>query len=256
MTPGILLTVVLSSVLGSLHCAGMCGPFVAFYAGTDAARSGRNRRWIGHAAYHGGRLATYLVLGSVAGALGDGLDSLGVLSGIGRFAGLVAGSIMVAWGLLSLSFRANANSLRMPQRVRRWLVESAARMSARPPFARAALLGLSTAWLPCGWLYAFVVAAAGTANPLSGALILLALWAGSLPALLGLGFGVQAVFQRARPLVAWLNAVALIGLGVLGVAGRLDVPALALDRVHSVLDGTHPAPRGPSESCPMHGSRQ
>lgn len=252
MTPGVLSTILASSALGSLHCAGMCGPFVAFYSGAD---SGGRQRWIGHAGYHAGRLATYLTLGAAAGALGQGLDRLAVLSGIGRLAGLAAGALMLGWGLLLASRTAHLGALRLPLALRRWLVGFTARLRARPPLGRALLLGLSTALLPCGWLYAFIVAAAGTASPIAGAVILLSLWLGSLPALLGLGIGVQTVFQRVRPYAGWLNAAALIALGALGVAGRLDMPKLALDRVHSVL-GPDGRVHGSLDCCPKGETRR
>ena len=34
---GLLLTVFAASLVGSLHCVGMCGPFVAFYSGSDGS---------------------------------------------------------------------------------------------------------------------------------------------------------------------------------------------------------------------------
>jgi uncharacterized protein len=166
---------------------------------------------------------------------------------------------MLAWGLLLLSRSRSLRRVAMPDSVRRWLVRSTSQLNARPPLARAALIGLSTALLPCGWLYAFVVAAAGSASPLTGALIMLALWMGSLPALLGLGLTVQAILRRGRSALAWLNAVALIALGALGIAGRLDVPAMALDQVRSVLGApaqppraSHCGPVGPAEPATVH----
>ena len=41
-----------ASLLGSLHCAGMCGGFVAFYSGADG--SGGRLRLLSHGAYSGG----------------------------------------------------------------------------------------------------------------------------------------------------------------------------------------------------------
>jgi uncharacterized protein len=59
----------LASLLGSLHCAGMCGAFVAIACG----RLGNDRSdWRDavalQTAYHGGRLLTYVTLGMFAGA--------------------------------------------------------------------------------------------------------------------------------------------------------------------------------------------
>src|SRR5512138_1101046 len=90
------LGIFLASLAGSPHCAAMCGPFLAFAAaGTDAG----TRRWTTLGGYHGGRLASYVLLGAVAGALGAGVERIGMLAGVGRLAAIVAGVVMVAWGV-------------------------------------------------------------------------------------------------------------------------------------------------------------
>ena len=68
--------ILLVSLVGSPHCAGMCGPFIAFCVGTEKQSPSRHAAVQG--AYHGGRLLSYLLLGVVAGLLGVG-DLLGVV---------------------------------------------------------------------------------------------------------------------------------------------------------------------------------
>ncbi|HSL52590.1 MAG TPA: sulfite exporter TauE/SafE family protein, partial [Candidatus Deferrimicrobiaceae bacterium] len=84
-------TVLGASLLGSAHCAGMCGGFVGFYTGTTPG--GRRRPLLlAHLAYNGGRLGVYAALGAAAGALGAALDTTGgVLLGIQRTAAIVSG---------------------------------------------------------------------------------------------------------------------------------------------------------------------
>ena len=84
-----------ASLLGSLHCASMCGPFAAFALMRDARRGA----WLIQALYHGGRLLAYATLGAVAGAFGATLDFGGSLLGIGRVAGVAAGAMGSAWGV-------------------------------------------------------------------------------------------------------------------------------------------------------------
>ena len=96
----LLLTVFVASVVGSLHCIGMCGPFVAFYSGADG--SGGARRLFSHAAYSGGRLLTYAVFGIAAGAVGAALDVAGSLAGFQRIAAIIAGVTMILWGVFAL----------------------------------------------------------------------------------------------------------------------------------------------------------
>ena len=73
----LVLAVLAASLLGSPHCAAMCGGFVCFYAG-----SGDRRGVAGHVAYHLGRLAAYLTLGVLAGTLGSRLDAAGRMAGV------------------------------------------------------------------------------------------------------------------------------------------------------------------------------
>ena len=89
-SPTLALGVLGASLLGSLHCAAMCGGFACLYGGDAATRrrqrrrrhaasasSARGRTLTGHVAYHGGRLVAYAMLGALAGTLGAGLDALG-----------------------------------------------------------------------------------------------------------------------------------------------------------------------------------
>ena len=57
-------------VVGSLHCAGMCGPLVAAYAGMPGSDTPWRRRALAHGAYSIGRLLAYLALGGLAAGLG------------------------------------------------------------------------------------------------------------------------------------------------------------------------------------------
>jgi sulfite exporter TauE/SafE len=138
--------VLAASLLGSPHCAGMCGGFVCFYSG-----QGGGARWYTHLAYNGGRLLSYLGLGIAAGLLGAGFDRLGTGAGWTRPAALAAGILMIVWGGIAL-LRARGVRIPLPrahalQRVSRGLF---ARLQNHPPAIRALLLGLLTTLLPCG----------------------------------------------------------------------------------------------------------
>ena len=223
----LIVAVLLASLLGSLHCAGMCGPFVAFAVGADARRSGG--AFVLHAAYHGGRLVTYTLLGIAAGALGAALDLGGSWVGVQRAAAIIAGAIMVLFGVGAIL---RVYGVRLPaaplppraQRVVLWGHRAA--MNMRPP-RRALLIGLLSTLLPCGWLYAFAVTAAGTASPLAGGLTMAVFWAGTLPVLVSLGVGVQALSGALGKRLPLLTSLALVVVGVLCIAGRVTAPALA-----------------------------
>jgi sulfite exporter TauE/SafE len=235
-----------ASLLGSAHCAGMCGGFVAFYAtGTGA------RRLSAHAAYHGGRWISYVLLGVLAGALGAGLDRAFTATGLAGGAGILSGALITAWGAAKLLralaprlwTRLDARTPRVGRGAGGLVAAALGRFAHSPPAMRALALGLFTTLLPCGWLYAFVATAAGTGSPARGALVMTAFWAGTLP-MLAL-FGVLArkaagPFARRLPL---LSACLLVAVGLFTLAGRVSTGRAA----H--LDPRAAATAGESHAC-------
>jgi hypothetical protein len=218
-----LLAVLGASLLGSVHCAAMCGGFVCMYAGTGTHRASSPA--LPHITYNLGRLVSYLVLGVVAGSVGSAVDQLGGLARIGRLAAIVAGALMVAW---SASTVLAASGIRVP----RWGVPAGVqtvlggvllRLRGRSPEVRGAATGLLTTLLPCGWLYAFVATAGGTGRVRDAVLVMLFFWIGTLPMMAAVGAGAQRLFgtfQRRLPLV---GAVAALVLGLLSIAGKMSV---------------------------------
>ncbi len=91
--------VLIASLLGSLHCAGMCGPFVAF-AVNDSEGASKTGLQL---AYHLGRLTTYMLLGAAAGATGALVDLTSTLAGLQPVAMALAGGLMVTFGALELA---------------------------------------------------------------------------------------------------------------------------------------------------------
>jgi sulfite exporter TauE/SafE len=226
----LLASVLLASLLGSPHCAGMCGGFVAFYAGGD----GRGR-WAPHLAYNLGRLASYAALGLLAGAIGSGVDRVGTLAGLGRIAAALAGAVMIAWGGGTLLAAAGVRLVQPPavHAARRWLVGALHAVRAQPPTVRALVMGLVTTLIPCGWLYAFVAVAGGTARPLAGALVMSLFWLGTLPVMAGLGLLAQSALGPLRRRLPLLTAGLLVVVGLLTIAGKFQpMPAM-----HHVLPG-------------------
>ncbi|MEP7382476.1 MAG: sulfite exporter TauE/SafE family protein, partial [Gemmatimonadota bacterium] len=204
-----------ASLLGSVHCAGMCGPFVCFYAsGGERAASSAS-----HLAYNLGRLVSYLTLGALAGLAGGGVERLGAVGGISRGAAILSGSLMVGWGLMTLLA---TRGVRLPRLDglppgRNPLGALLARARGRPPVVRAAIIGLLTTLLPCGWLYAFVFAAAGTGHVAPAMATMALFWTGTLPVMLGVGYGAQRLTGALRARLPQITAVTVVVLGLLTI---------------------------------------
>jgi sulfite exporter TauE/SafE len=247
-------TVFVASLLGSVHCAGMCGGFVAFYAGSSADTSPATRRQA-HLAYHGGRLATYAFLGAVAGTLGHALDLAGDAAGLQHLAAVTAGVGMILWGVLTLlrAYGVKLPPAPVPPLIQQQFSKVIRTLHTKPPVVRAAVLGLSTTLLPCGWLYAFAVTAAGTGSPLRGALAMAVFWAGTVPLLAGLGVGIQHLTGPLRQHLPKLTAAALVIVGVMAVTNRLHMPAMRKASTVSAEEQLHRLKGGPDDAC-CHGN--
>ena len=216
-------TVLGASLLGSAHCAGMCGGFVAFYAGGAASLRGRAAWWC-HLAYNGGRLAVYVALGAAAGLLGAALDATGgLLTGVQRTTAIVSGVLITLWGVHALLESLGVLTVRLgaPRALRSLAGYGIGAVAEAPPLLRALAVGLATGLLPCGWLYAFLVTAAGTGSALGGVALMAVFWIGTVPAMLSVGVGLQSLAGPLRRHVPVACATAMIVVGLLAVGGRL-----------------------------------
>ena len=221
------LGIFVASLAGSPHCAAMCGPFVAFAATGDTSPRRRRAPLLG---YHGGRLTAYLILGVIAGALGAGVERLGHLAGVGRAAAIVSGVLMVAWGLNTvLVYRGGTNRLHPPLFLQRWLGGVVKRVTQASGAGRGAAIGLATALLPCGWLYAFVAAAAGTGSPARATVMMVLFWSGTLPVMVTVGVGLQRLAGPARRHLPLFTASLVVAIGLFTIAGRLRVSPPRVD---------------------------
>jgi sulfite exporter TauE/SafE len=213
-----LTTAAAAGLLGSLHCAAMCGP-LAIAAGSRPDGSTDLRAT---AAYLGGRFLSYAALGALFGALGaHALCKLPVATAQTIAVVLVAGAAAFRGVSLLLARRARpAGTVQVGLRPPRPSITS--RLFARLP-RRAGVLGVATGILPCGMLIPAWTLAAVSGRPGVGALVMLVFAAASAPGLLlplasrrvlarvtarlpgsaaGLAWCALAIWIAARPLLA------------------------------------------------------
>ena len=230
---GILLgSVFLASLLGSLHCVGMCGPF-ALLAGTDLER--RRSAMIPTAAYSFGRLVTYSIVGVIFGTLGLALNAGTSFAPWQQTATWVAGGLMILVGVIALA-RQLGSSIRLPgvgQRLQRILQRLFKRATDQPPIRKAFVIGALSSLMPCGWLYTFAIVAAGTGNPLTGAAVMAVFWAGTVPIMVMLVLGTAKVSHSVQQRLPVAMATLVILVGVFTIAFRAPV---AIGGDHQVAD--------------------
>ncbi|HQY88562.1 MAG TPA: sulfite exporter TauE/SafE family protein, partial [Tepidisphaeraceae bacterium] len=164
-----------------------------------------------------------------------------------------AGAVMIWFGLSVLLRRSGIKIPKMPlpgflQRLATRGHRSAMRL---PALMRAGAIGLLTTLLPCGWLYAFVVVAAGTARPLTGGLVMLAFWVGTLPILIALGTGLQQGLGALGRKLPVITSMIVVIAGIYALTGRtmLDVQAMANALEPEKIPSTLPSAQSKLPCC-------
>lgn len=184
-----LLTALLAGLLGSTHCALMCGG-IATALGSVPGGARRSRRLL---LYHLGRIASYATAGTLAGALGAAAGFAFATSRWSAILRLATAAVVVVIGLdIAFSGSSRARWLRLPERWgahlwRRVAPLARGSLPASPP-VRALVLGLLWGWLPCGLVYSVLLAAAVAGGAASGAAIMIAFGLGTVPAMAGLSW--------------------------------------------------------------------
>lgn len=208
MTPFIL--ALSAGFTGSFHCIGMCGPLVALH--------GHGNNWKNLVQYQIGRLISYALLGTISGALGSRLGwSLTQLGFVQRGILILFGVLLIGLGLLSL-FKKNPHFEFLGH-----LSQKISKVTFFQSWPSLTAGGLS-AFLPCGYLYAFVLASASLASSGWSAMFMAFFWLGTLPGLWASGWIVQALGRRTSGKLALATPLFLMVLGILALAGKWTTP--------------------------------
>jgi uncharacterized protein len=197
------------------HCIGMCGPIQGAFAVARGKQGQRGWRMLGTLLlYHGGRLFSYGVLGVLFGMLGAavlfGSNARSWQGGLSLFAGLIM--LPLAFGLMGWlpTIRWVENNP-----LSRKTTGIVAKLLASPTTSASLVLGLANGFLPCGPVYTAGLTAASTGNPWQGFLAMLFYGMGTVPVMVGFGFGGARLLQsRNRPLLQKFAALLVLIIGV------------------------------------------
>ena len=208
---------------GSMHCLGMCGPLVMAYSlhltdGADGlARTGElswSRASVYHLAFHGGRVLTYSLLGSVAAGLFRVFDVWDLLYNIKGGMTVVGGILLIAMGLVLLKV------IPIPSLLLRLTTVPTAFFGRRigpllhsRSLGSKILLGMATGCIPCCLSWAMIVSAASTQNPIEGALSMFSFGLGTIPLLFFTGLSASVLSRKVRFLGEQAAALLVIGMG-------------------------------------------
>jgi sulfite exporter TauE/SafE len=205
-----LATALLLGLVGSLHCAGMCGPLALALPKTGSTTAGFLSSRV---AYNLGRIITYCALGVLFGLVGRTL----VLAGLQRWLSIALGLALLA-GLFSsrkLALWRPVTSL--VERLKSGMSVLLRRRSTAALF----VLGLLNGLLPCGLVYVAGASATATGGIFSGLKYMAAFGVGTVPMMLAISLTgglipvpLRLQLRKAIPVSVFLLAVLLILRGM------------------------------------------
>jgi len=99
------------------------------------------------------------------------------------------------------------------------------------------LAGVANGFLPCGLVYAFLAMSLAAANPVLGAMLMLAFGAGTVPAMTLLGCGGGFVAQRSRARIRQNAAVVVVMAGAVTVYRAIPSMNSCCDPVSQISFG-------------------
>lgn len=209
------ISALLSGLIGSLHCLGMCGPIVLMLpTGTGS----KIAFLLGRLAYNLGRIITYAIMGAICGMLGH----LVMLAGLQQVLSIAAGIVILLIFITPRRFirRVSPSFVRSLtgklQKIWSKLLGSAGVLSLL-------LIGLLNGLLPCGLVYVSLAAASTTGSAIGGLLYMVIFGLGTIPLML-----VFSLFSGLLPNRIRLWATKLIPIGAIVLAVLLILRGLSL----------------------------
>ena len=202
-------------LFSALHCIGMCGGIVGAltFSLPDGVRRQPRRLLAFTLAYNAGRIVSYALAGALFGWFGALVFAAANAGPAAWLLRLAAAVITVAMGLYIAGWLPRfARVERLGEPLWRALEPLGRRLLPVHTLGRAALYGAVWGWLPCGLVYAMLIAAPAQSSMLGGALHMALFGLGTLPVMLGTG-------MLAGRLRGWTGNSALRQLAGLGVVG-------------------------------------
>ena len=225
--------------VGSLHCAGMCGPIAI-------ALPLNNRSWFsrisGGLLYNAGRTITYAVLGAIFGLAGFGL----ALGGMQQWVSIVLGALMILSVIIPKLGAAGKKLTGIGDALTGKLKQPFVRLFRMRTYGSLFIIGLLNGFLPCGLVYIALAGALVMSQIHQGALYMVFFGIGTIPMMLAISIAGNILSQKLRQRLNAVIPVFIILLGILFILRGLNLgipyisPKLQQEGDKATMECCHP----------------
>jgi sulfite exporter TauE/SafE len=189
----ILISAFVLGIMGSFHCAGMCGPIAIALPLHGNSVGGKI---FGGSLYNMGRTLTYGIMGALFGLLGQGVAMLGFQQKIS----VIMGSLMIISvlfpGLFKNQYSMSKSWFSLVGRLKSTIGQMFSIRSYKSLF----FIGMLNGLLPCGLVYMAIAGAIGTGSAALGTLYMILFGLGTINKLIPILVAVVGIFFILRGL--------------------------------------------------------
>ncbi len=169
----------MTGLVGSLHCLGMCGPIaIALPLGNKSFLS----RAGGGLIYNIGRIITYALLGAIFGLLGQGIE----MAGLQQWASILLGLALILSVIAPAVFRGKLKIEQLFVGYAGKMIGSFRKLFSIHSIPSLFLIGLLNGLLPCGLVYVAIAGAINTNALIQGIFYMIIFGIGTIPIMLAI----------------------------------------------------------------------
>jgi uncharacterized protein len=216
-----LVTAFVLGLVSTAHCIGMCGP-IALAIPLD--RKNSFTMLTGIIQYNFGRILSYASIGFIIGIVGLSVQLIGIL----QFLSILSGVLIIVFAYQKY-WSKNGFQEKTPRFIQSFISTSMGKiLKSKHPMKRT-FLGILNGFLPCGMVYAALIASLITAHPIQGATYMIFFGLGTLPGMILIAFSAQFVSVKMRSVFQKISPYMFILLGFLLIVRgmNLGIPYLS-----------------------------
>ncbi len=205
-------TAILLGLVSSLHCVGMCGPIIM---NVPFLHFERSKYWA-MATYHFSRILIYFLLGIFSGSIGAAIS----IAGFQQWLSIIAGAFLLLLFLIPKIKNILEKKLNSPVNK---IYSSVGEYLFKPTFSSVALMGLVNGILPCGMVYAALIASTAAGSVGGSMLYMVFFGLGTLPLLLSCSVGISFLGNSFRNRFRKIAPYGTLIIGILFVLRGLNL---------------------------------
>ncbi len=198
----------ITGLVGSLHCIGMCGPIAI---ALPLGNKGWLHRVFGGISYNVGRTLTYGVLGALFGLLGQGIE----MAGLQQWASIGIGVIMILSVLFPVLFRGKIKFEQFFFGYAGKMIGKFRKLFTISSIPSLFLIGLLNGLLPCGLVYVAIAGAINTNDIVYGIVYMVIFGLGTIPVMLAIPLLGNLIGSGIRKRFSGVLSVFIVVLGIL-----------------------------------------